>query len=322
LEIVLGERLERDWYFHAAKDMRTITPHDADGFLLFLRESYADGTAGRTVKRAKQFFRAAVRAKIIGENPFEDVKPPSQANEERKFFVTLDVTQRVIDACPDHEWRLLFALSRYGGLGCPSEHSTLAWTDVDGERDRFRVDSPKTGVRWVPLFPELRRYFTEAFELAEPGAVRVIARYRDANSNLRTQLMRIIRRAGFEPWPNLFHNLRASRETELTADFPIHVVCEWIGNSALIAQKHYLQVTEEDFQRAAKSGAILTETALRKGVPQLAALTGTDSQALKKKPGKTRLFCRLLRRDARWRNTQVYPQGDSNPCLSLERAMS
>jgi hypothetical protein len=181
------------------------------------------------------------------------------------------------------------------------------------------VDSPKTGVRWVPLFPELRRYFTEAFELAEPGAVRVIARYRDANSNLRTQLMRIIRRAGFEPWPNLFHNLRASRETELTADFPIHVVCEWIGNSALIAQKHYLQVMEEDFQRAAKSGAILTETALRKGVPQLAALTGTDSQALKKKPGKTRLFCRLLRRDARWRNTQVYPQGGRTTPLKYRK---
>jgi hypothetical protein len=34
------------------------------------------------------------------------------------------------------------------------------------------------------------------------------------------------------------------RETELAESFPMHVVCEWIGNSAAIAAKHYLQVTD------------------------------------------------------------------------------
>src|SRR5262249_37837408 len=58
-----------------------------------------------------------------------------------------------------------------------------------------------------------------------------------------------------ESWPKLFQNLRASRETELAAAFPLHVVCRWIGNSALVAQKHYLQVTEADFERAAFGGA-------------------------------------------------------------------
>ena len=67
--------------------------------------------------------------------------------------------------------------------------------------------------------------------------------------------MRIIRRAGASAWPKLFQNLRASRETELAADYPPHVVCAWIGNSALIAQKHYLQVTESDFERATCGGS-------------------------------------------------------------------
>src|SRR5436305_6668827 len=30
------------------------------------------------------------------------------------------------------------------------------------------------------------------------------------NCNLRTQFLKIIRRAGLTPWPRLFHNLRAS----------------------------------------------------------------------------------------------------------------
>ena len=63
----------------------------------------------------------------------------------------------------------------------------------------------------------------------------------------------------------MFHNLRASRETELAAQFPLHVVCAWIGNSALVAQKHYLQVTESDFVRAAKSGAVALQNPVQTG---------------------------------------------------------
>ena len=124
------------------------------------------------------------------------------ANEARKFFVTRDAACRVVDACPDAEWRLLFALSRFGGLRCPSEHLALTWPDVDWERNRFRVVSPNTehlegqGVRWVPIFKELRPYLEEAFELAPEGALHVITRYRDPSTNLRTQLQRILRRAG------------------------------------------------------------------------------------------------------------------------------
>src|SRR5262249_8842512 len=96
-------------------------------------------------------------------------------------------------------------------------------------------------------------------------------RHRDTNANLPTQLIRIIRRAGVVAWPKLFQNLRASRETELAAEYPLHVVCAWIGNSALIAQKHYLQVTESDFERAscggpkggAKSGAVAGQKAVQ-----------------------------------------------------------
>jgi len=152
-------------------------------------------------------------------------------------------------------------LSRYGGLRCPTEHLALTWPDVDWERDRFLVTAPKTehhegkGERWVPILPELRPYLQDAFEFATEGAVHVINRYREMNQNLRTQLLRIIKRAGLKPWPRLFHNMRASLETELAATHPIHVVCQWLGNSALIAQKHYLQVTEADIARAAQNPA-------------------------------------------------------------------
>ncbi len=83
-----------------------------------------------------------------------------------------------------------------------------------------------------------------------PLSAPIITRYRDRNSNLRTQLERIIRKADLNPWPKLFQNLRATRETELAEEFPIHVVCDWIGNTQAVATKHYLQTTDEHFARA------------------------------------------------------------------------
>ncbi len=95
-------------------------------------------------------------------------------------------------------------------------------------------------------------------------------RYRDRNANLRTQFLRIIKRAGPSAWPKLFHNLRASRQTELTARFPLHVVCEWIGNSAAIASKHYLQVTEDHFAEALAGIELFEQTSAERSAESAA----------------------------------------------------
>jgi integrase len=77
---------------------------------------------------------------------------------------------------PRAQWKLMVALSRYGGLRCPSETLSLKWADVDWERNLIRIPSPKTehhdgkDCRLIPLFPELRPYVLDAFEQAEPGS--------------------------------------------------------------------------------------------------------------------------------------------------------
>jgi hypothetical protein len=68
--------------------------------------------------------------------------------------------------------------------------------------------------------------------------------------NLRTGLTRLLRQAGIAPWPKLFHNLRASCETDLMQQHPIHVVTAWLGNTPQIAITHYLQTQESDFAKA------------------------------------------------------------------------
>src|SRR5690606_20916656 len=61
---------------------------------------------------------------------------------------------------------------------------------------------------------------------------------------------------------------------ELAEQFPIHVVCEWIGNSQAVAAKHYLQVTDAHFEAAQKAA-------------QSAADCGDDKRQEKTRPKKT-----------------------------------
>jgi len=134
---------------------------------------------------------------------------------------------------------------------CPSEPLVIRWADVDWKHNTIYVNSPKTGPRVIPIFPEIRPYLQKAWdETPVGGGEFVITRYRDTNANLRTQLNRIIKRAKLTPWPKLFQNLRATRETELLNEFNIKVVCEWIGNSQPVAMKHYIQMTSKDWEKA------------------------------------------------------------------------
>ena len=56
-----------------------------------------------------------------------------------------------------------------------------------------------------------------------------------------------------------------------TTQFPLHVVCEWIGNSALIASKHYLQVTDDHYAEAVEGSAESAADVKQKAQQQIPA---------------------------------------------------
>ena len=247
-------------YFGVDRDMGSITAGEADSYRIWLATSckQAENTARRLCSRAKQFFRASVRQKLITDNPFADMKKLAvgASPKERVRFVSRAKAQQVLAACPDDEWRVIFGLARFGGLRCPSEITPLQWSHIDWEKGEITVNCVKTKhlegreIRVIPLFPELKVLLKAWRAKAPVDSEWVISRVRSNKSNLRTQLERIIEHAELKSWPKLFQNLRSSRETELMEDFPIHVVCAWMGNTPKVAAKHYLQVTTEHFRRA------------------------------------------------------------------------
>jgi integrase len=255
-------------HFGEDRPLKTITPEDADGWRKALGDAgLASATVAKRVRVAKSVFRKAVKWGLLASNPLEDLRSGSQANPERAFYVTPATVRAILAACPDDQWRAIVALSRYAGLRCPSEVGLLRWGDVNWERGRLTVRSPKTAgheghaVRVVPIAPELRPILQDLFDHAEPGAEAVVPRLRDPSVNLRTQFERIIAKAGEKPWPRLFHNMRASCATDWVDRFPSHAVAAWLGHSPMIAATHYLQTRDSHFDAAAGVGNPATNPA-------------------------------------------------------------
>jgi hypothetical protein len=107
-------------FFGPDRALPSIKRSDADAWVLYLKANHSPGTAGRTIKGARQFFQAAVRADIITRNPFEGIKASTAVEKDRQYFVSAGDAEKVLAACPDGQWRLVVALCRYGGLRCPS----------------------------------------------------------------------------------------------------------------------------------------------------------------------------------------------------------
>ena len=270
--VTVWTQVQRNLLDLMPKDIRLdkITVGHAKDFHESLRaKGMKTSTISKRIGFCRQFLSDAVDRELIPKNPFASVDAP-RPKLKSNTFVNRGIIERIM-AKANTRWRVIVALSRFGGLRTPSETLSLKWSHIDWERDRMHIPEPKVehhegrGVRECPLFPELRTILEEAFEIYGESSEYVVDadEYRAAantdagwkNANLRTQFMKLLAKAGVEPWPRVFHSMRASRQTELVEAFPSHVVCSWLGNSEEVAKSHYLLVTDEHFQAAAETQA-------------------------------------------------------------------
>lgn len=227
-----------------------------------IAEGLSPNTAGQNVKRCRQMLWAAVSDELIEKNPMEGVKVSSDSDQSKDHFVDRESYDLILEHCPNSQWRVMVALTRIGGLRCPSEVLALRWNDINWDRGRFKVTSPKTAKsgkasRIVPLFPELRNELEKLYSEVGPGInvpidSPVITIRKSSACNLRTQLNRIVELASIKTWAKPFMAMRSSRRTELerSGKHPNHVLNSWLGHSRNIAEKHYLKVLEADFEAA------------------------------------------------------------------------
>lgn len=72
--------------------------------------------------------------------------------------------------------------------------------------------------------------------------------------NIRTQLVRLMKRASVPCWSRPFRVFRSSCVTDWAKEYPICAVAAWAGHTVPVAGKHYLNATDADFRRATGEG--------------------------------------------------------------------
>ena len=239
-----------------------ISAGDADRWRVWLLERVAENTARRHCGRGKQFFRAALRQKLLTENPFADMRDCGvrASDPERQYFLSEADSLKILKECPTLQWKLIFALARWQALRTPSEHLRLRWCDLDLENRTMVIHQPKLEVfgkptRRMRIFEPVLNLLIELQDIVQPGldcplSAPIIHADKGDRVNWRQTFQKIVERAGVKPWPKLFQALRATRETELAAVLPLHVVTAWCGNTPKVALGHYLMTTDDHFEQA------------------------------------------------------------------------
>ncbi|WP_428389915.1 tyrosine-type recombinase/integrase [Mucisphaera sp.] len=318
-----------DTYFGRDRLIQIITPEDAEAFRSWLatnarRQSgniptmeqtkasrdkqagslggLSKATVNRRMTHAKACFRLAQQWGLIDRSPFEYVKGGAQENPERQVYISEAETEQLIGAAQDAYERGLIALARYGGLRTPSEPRAIRIMDVKLDQgfilvhDQKRKKDAKTHTRRVPIYPQLRPYIEDLLEIAPEGAVMLLPE--QSFRNFQKRMAETIQRAGLTPWPRVWHNLRASRATELTQEgHAMADAARWMGHTIKTMASHYvmscdeteairkaaqINVNEAPKKRSANRSAASTQRGVHEGNQQ--ACTPPEEPESKKSP--------------------------------------
>jgi hypothetical protein len=117
----------------------------------------------------------------------------------------------------------------------------------------------------------------------------------------------ILIQAGVTASPKRFHNLRASRQTELADQFPAHVVSSWLGNTEGVARQHYLMTLDSHFERAVAEPCCALLPAL-----QSAAVPGILEPSAETQECKNPLFLQGVTAEDRSGHVSHWAVQDSN----------
>lgn len=220
----------------------------------------------RLTRVAKRMFEEAADDNglgLIDRNPFRRLSGKAPKGAKNWQEVTIADLGRIVAACPNEGWRLLFQLTRRTGMR-RGEALRLRWRDIDFAANRIVVngaiakETTKVSRRVIPIDPArcplgLGAILREAYDLAPEGAEFVCNGV--GLDKIDRQAKAIIAAAGVAPYAKPFHTLRKNREGELARHYPQHVLKEWMGHDPDVADEHYLRVDEDLYAAPKKSRA-------------------------------------------------------------------
>jgi hypothetical protein len=115
--------------------------------------------------------------------------------------------------------------------------------------------------------------------------------------------------------------MRANCETDLARQFPLAIVAKWLGNTQAVAMRHYVDVTDADFERAVTGEETYDTKAAQKAAQHAHAMERNERQTTKAAHKKPRL-CKGPRHHAKPCKPGEWRRRESNPQASLRNSFT
>jgi integrase len=246
--------------FAPAELIHAITPDQLRAWKQVLLSKYAPAGVASRLKVIGTILNWAVRREWLSKSPMQGIPIGSFVNRAKDRIISLAEYAKLLEACPNQEWRTIIALARIGGLRCPSELKRLRWSDIQWTQNRFVVRPSKTeqyaghDKRMTPLFPELRSELERHFAAVKPkNDDFVVQRFQGTSwGSFRNSFLKITVRAGLGKIVRPFDNMRMSRDNEVVRRWGPALASLWKGHSMTVMEKHYLHSMDKDFTKAAR----------------------------------------------------------------------
>ena len=255
-------------FFGEGRRLTTITRSDCRSFKTTLSEGklarvnerkhagpMAKATVDRHLREARTMFNIAVIDHLLEENPFDKLAGEKLPDKEW-HYVSAEEFASLMEACKP-SWRLLLGLARWAGLRA-EEAIRLPWRLVNLDRRRIEIIAHRDGYEeWTPKDRDKRTIpiGQELFDLLQssydPDSEMVIPLGAIAEQNIWRDFQVVFRRADVTRYAKPMHSLRKSCIKDWAAVHPAHVVMAWAGHADYRTTiKHYLSISESDFDRA------------------------------------------------------------------------
>lgn len=255
-----------------AMDFRAhlLRPGDAGG------RGLAPATVASIITHAKALFARAVKAKLLAENPFEDVPSAMPTLDPTWTLPTIEQVRALIAAGTDARERLLLGLCAYAGLRA-GEAARFRLEDWQGPRLTVRNTghkvTTKAHTRDVRVEPELRALL-KAFAASSSGSSsgchqsdaalggRLVSSPSSSSSrasdlysldemnHFRKSVPALFARAKIPRWAKCLQTLRRFRENAWLDVYAIPIVSQWMGHSPAVSAKFYRQVPAHHYDSA------------------------------------------------------------------------
>lgn len=245
------------------KELRAVTVSDVAALIAHIRKrKVSDYTIRNLCVSAKAMFEQATREPTREEphirfNPFDDAKVPNPKQASTFVYVSAEQTARVLDACPDANWKALVALTRLCALRLEEalsvEVSHIHWNlhavAVQTRDDREgKGEGTKQRYRMVPLSPVAYRLVLARFEQLDTDETLLIDRTpltKGTRQKPQDHMRRILEAAGVVGVNKPFHDLRKSQAQDWSVLYGCEHSAKWCGHSIDVALRHYRDNEQE-----------------------------------------------------------------------------